>query len=477
MSSIKRSGTLNTLKRSNTMQTIKRAGTGAWRWINADDVNVNQNHPVGVSYFQRSNTYKRLNGGGTIGGRAGSRKFQQRPTYGQNQAQTYGAGSSNYPYNNNSYAVNMNDMSNTSGYGSSIKRPEPAAEKFEKENDMNRRKKNSKIPSVLYDPEVRKQLEQMKQHKPYFMYFVTIFQIAVFLFELYNNFVALKSPVVGMDQNPMLGPSSGVLISMGARFLPCMKETQIPRMYCPVGIKNTFALDENKVCDMYEICAFGMKKGDTPNQWYRFITPIFIHCGVLHIIFNLSFQIRTGIQMEKDFGTLRIAIIYMASGIFGFAFEANSALLSPSVGCSGSLYGLMACLLLDLIQSWRLIIEPWKELVKMLLIIAFSLGIGLLPFVDNYAHIGGFIMGILTGLVFLPSIIFSKRDLRIKRILMIVSVFLSIGLFIWVFRQFYYSINQCTWCHYLNCLPIGHWCDALNSQAAATTTNATYYNQ
>jgi len=137
----------------------------------------------------------------------------------------------------------------------------------------------------------------------------------------------------------------------------------------------------------------------------------------------------------------------------------------------------MACLLLDLIQSWRLIIEPWKELVKMLLIIAFSLGIGLLPFVDNYAHIGGFIMGILTGLVFLPSIIFSKRDLRIKRILMIVSVFLSIGLFIWVFRQFYYSINQCTWCHYLNCLPIGHWCDALNSQAAATTTNATSYNQ
>ncbi|KAG4091484.1 rhomboid-domain-containing protein [Neocallimastix lanati (nom. inval.)] len=313
----------------------------------------------------------------------------------------------------------------------------------------------------------------MKQHKPYFMYFVTLFQIAVFLFELYNNYVAMKNPFVGMNQNPMLGPSSGVLISMGARFVPCIKEIEYNQIYCPPGIKGTMDFNTTNVCNMNEVCGFGMKEGDKPNQWYRFITPIFIHCGLLHILFNLSFQVRTGIQMEKDFGTLRIAIIYMASGIFGFVFEANSAGIQPSVGCSGSLYGLMACLLLDLIQSWKLIIGPWKELIKMLFIIAFSLGIGLLPFVDNYAHIGGFIMGILTGLVLLPSIIFSKRDLRIKRILMILSIFLSIGLFVWVFRQFYYSENECKWCHYLNCLPIGNWCDSLATQTTTTTVTTT----
>lgn len=215
MSTIKRSGTLNNLKRSNTMQTIKRAGTGAWKWINADDVNVNQQNAVGVSYFQRSNTFKKLNGGGTIGGRSGSRRYQnyqKLPEYNQPQAQSYRPQASNYPYNNNnSYSVNMEGASHSgSTYGTSVKRPEPAAQKYEKENDMNNRKKNSKIPSALYDPEVRKQLEQMKQHKPYFMYFVTLFQIAIFLFELYNNYTVTKSVVVGMDQNPMLGPSAGV---------------------------------------------------------------------------------------------------------------------------------------------------------------------------------------------------------------------------------------------------------------------------
>jgi len=479
MSNIKRSGTLSNLKRSNTMQTIKRAGTGAWKWINAEDVNENQAQPaVPVSYFQRSNTFKKLNGGGTIGGRSGSRRYQnyQRlQEYGQQQAQaqSYSPQHGNYPYNiNNSYSVNMEGPSHSgSAYGTSVKRPEPAAQKFGKENDMNNRKKNSKIPSVLYDPEVRKQLEQMKQHKPYFMYFVTLFQICIFLFELYNNFVATKTPFAGMKENPMIGPSTGILISMGARFLPCMKQTGYTLMQCPVGIKNTLQISQENVCSMYEVCAYGMKPDDVPNQWFRFITPIFIHCGILHILFNLSFQIRTGIQMEKDFGTWRIAIIYMASGIFGFAFEANSAGTSPSVGCSGSLYGLMACLLLDLIQSWKLIIGPWKELIKMLTIIAFSLGIGLLPFVDNYAHIGGFIMGILTGLIFLPAIIFSKRHLRIKRILMVISVFLSIGLFIWVFKQFYNPGYECKWCHYLNC--VGSWCESLNAPNITTTTTTT----
>jgi len=95
----------------------------------------------------------------------------------------------------------------------------------------------------------------------------------------------------------------------------------------------------NYYCGLSDICQFGMNDGETPNQWFRFVIPIFLHAGLLHLIFNLTFQIRTGIQMEKDFGTWRIMIIYMASGIFGFAFGANYSGVASSVGCSGSLYG------------------------------------------------------------------------------------------------------------------------------------------
>jgi len=514
MSSLRRSNTMQTLKRSNTMQTLKRAGTGAWRWINAEDANISQNHPQGVSYFQRSNTYKRLNSSNSMRRRPSRKQSQFSPqSYSSsngypnsyavdvnngykypnqanssyqypNQANTSYQSNSSYQYPNqannsyqypnqsNSYKYQSQSNSykypNQSNSHNGIKRPEPAAEKYQKETDMNKRKKDSKIPSVLYDPEVRKQLEQLKEHKPYFMYIMTFLQIFFLILTFYKSYTVTHRFIEPISDNPMIGPSSGALITMGARFLPCMKNTEfvnITAMQCPPGIKGKVNVLNPKICALADYCSFGMKYGEVPNQWYRFIIPLVLHGGIAHIFFNLTFQVRTGVQMEKDFGTWRILIIYLASGIFGFAFEATSMPTSPSVGCSGALYGLMACLFIDLIQSWKLIIKPWSELFKMLVVILFSLGIGLLPYIDNYAHFGGFIMGILTGLIFLPSIIFSKRDLRIKRIMMIISIFLSVGLFVWVFRQFYVSASQCKWCKYLNCLPIGDWCENNNLQS------------
>jgi len=466
---------MSNLKRNNTLATIKRAGTGAWKWINAEDANINQNNPVGVSYFQRSNTLRRMN----TANRGNSTRYRQRPGYQQlNDQQSY----LSYNYNENSCTVNMN---NTDGYGNGIKRPEPAAEKREKVNES-KKDKRQKIPSVLYDPEVRKQLEQMKQHEPYFMYAITFIHVFMMLISLYKYYAATGQPMAPMNENVMLGPDSGVLIQLGARFLPCMRETNYTYIECPPSVKssidtktlktlthstNDAQLKNTKVCTIGDVCQFGLKEGESPNQWYRFVTAIFLHGGILHLLFNLTFQIRTGIQMERDFGTWRIMVIYMASGIFGFAFGASYSGVSSSVGCSGSLYGLLACLLLDLIQSWRLIIEPWKELIKMLTIIVFSLGVGLIPYIDNFAHVGGFITGLLTGLIFMPTIIFSKRDLRIKRILMLASVFITIFSFIWVFRQFYVSSSECKWCHYVNCVPLKEgWC---KNYEASTTTNST----
>jgi len=483
MSNLKRNNTLRTLKRSNTVQSIKRAGTGAWKWLNAEDANINEYNQTNVSYFQRSNTYKRLNSSNSLRYRPGQqRPGQQRPVYNQQQSYSnnYSYQNNNYQNNNQSYTVDINNGSSSSGqyvypnqrknnysYNipedeiayTGIKKPEPAAEKYEKGDTKHGPKKDSKIPSVLYDPEVRKQLEQLKEHKPYFMYIVTIIQIMALIFSIYKDYTATGKWLAPLNENPMVGPSAGTLINMGARFLPCMKETEFSRVdsiQCPAGIKGKFHSDPS-ICSLADYCGFGMKSGEKPNQWYRFLLPIFLHGGIAHLFFNLTFQIRTGVQMEKDFGTWRIIVIYLASGIFGFAFEAKSMPTSPSVGCSGALYGLMACLFIDLIQSWKLIVKPWKELIKMILIIIFSLGIGLLPFIDNYAHFGGFIMGILTGLIFLPSIIFSKRDLKIKRFLMLISVFVSVFLFVWVFRQFYVSSSVCKWCKYLNC--VGKWCN------------------
>jgi membrane associated rhomboid family serine protease len=75
--------------------------------------------------------------------------------------------------------------------------------------------------------------------------------------------------------------------------------------------------------------------------------PIFLHGGVLHILFNLLVQLRLGADMEKVIGTFRFVIVYFVSGIMGFILGANFAGNGiASTGCSGSLFGIIALVLL-----------------------------------------------------------------------------------------------------------------------------------
>ncbi|ORX76910.1 rhomboid-domain-containing protein [Anaeromyces robustus] len=299
----------------------------------------------------------------------------------------------------------------------------------------------------------------MKKHKPFFIYIVTGIQIFMMLISFYKYYMATGSLIAPITTNIMLGPDAGTLIQLGSRFVPCMKKTNHTYVECPPSIKYSEYYNNKDYCSFADICGFGLEEGETPNQWFRFFTAIFLHGGIIHLILNLIFQIRTGVQMEKDFGTWRIMIIYLASGIFGFVFGGPYAGVSNSVGCSGSLYGLLACLLLDLIENWKIIVKPKKDLIKLIIVIIISLGFGLIPNIDNFSHVGGFITGILTGLIFMPSIIFSKKDLKIKRILMLISIFILVFMYIMVFEQFYAKTKKCSWCHYINCLPLkNNWC-------------------
>lgn len=472
---------------------MKRAGTGAWKWINAEDVQINENQPpIGHTFFQRSDTYKRMNKQPESNLATQERRMEE----GTSSKSPLSQGA--IPQYDSSETLNNERFYEIQRQQQLIKQQKEQERQFEEgdidnamEHEMSqgtRRKlertkekeenRKSKVPKALFDPEVRKQLEELKQHKPYFMYTITFIQIFMMFLSVLINYKYTGSLIENINTNVMIGPSSGPLLHLGARFVPCMKQMSegLSQRYnvtlCPKGVNGSISpnnyqdaqhnvLTEN-LCSLSDLCGLGgFDENEKPNQWARFILPIFLHAGFVHLFINLLFQIRTGIQMERDFGTWRIMIIYMLSGIFGFAFGADINYAVISVGCSGALYGLVACLLLDLIQNWKLIVNPWMELLKMTLIIVFSLGIGLLPYVDNFAHVGGFITGILTGLIFMPTIIFGKWDLRRKRLLKVVSVPILIGIFIWVFSNFY-SIDPstCTWCKYVSCIPINNWCDS-----------------
>ncbi|KAJ3184958.1 hypothetical protein HDU87_002524 [Geranomyces variabilis] len=324
---------------------------------------------------------------------------------------------------------------------------------------------NEKLTPSLHNPKIRIQLATMKHHRPWFLGILTLIQVAGLIASCVINYKTTGKPIMLNPLNYMIGPSSGVLITLGARFVPCMRSgttlATYPVITCPTGVQGS--LTPNTLCTLSDICGFGGVDNANPHQWYRFFTAIVLHGGLLHLMFNLSFQVRTGFQMEKDFGWWRIAAIYLISGVGGFVFGANFNPNTPSVGCSGALYGLMACLLLDLIQNWRLISKPWLELFKMGIQIVISLMIGMLPYIDNFAHIGGFFCGVLSGLVFMPTIHFGHWDKWRKRILMFVALPGLTVIMVFLFKGFYGTAPECTWCTYLNCIPGMPWCADKNS--------------
>ncbi|KAG9320691.1 hypothetical protein KVV02_002921 [Mortierella alpina] len=326
------------------------------------------------------------------------------------------------------------------------------------------------IPKVLLDPKVQHQLNKRKVWRPWFIWIVSAVQIAMLVFEFAKGYQRTNQIVQTNPFNPMIGPGTGTIIVVGARFVPCMRDTYLTNqtIKCP---DNT-ALD----CTLSDICGFTpiASTGKAPDQWFRFITPIFLHGGIVHLLFNLMFQLRTGADLERDMGWWRIGIIYMTSGIVGFIFGGNFAPLlsrkSSSMGASGAIFGLIGCLVLDLIQNWSLVVRPCWELSKLSLMILFSFAFGLLPFLDNFAHIGGFFAGILTGLVFMPVVYFSKRDKLIKLGLRVAALPLIVLIIVLGLTNFYKG-TSCSWCRYLSCLPINGWCDAFNPPAGAPTGN------
>jgi membrane associated rhomboid family serine protease len=214
----------------------------------------------------------------------------------------------------------------------------------------------------------------------------------------------------------MIGPSYYVLINMGGRFVPCMHNIEniinktIVEWPCP----NTTRADGPK-CSLSELCGMGGVPDQTgvtdwknrsrePNQWWRFITPIFLHAGLIHIGFNMLLQLTLGRDMEKEIGALRFSLVYFSAGIFGFVMSGNYAPEGLTVvGASGSLFGILALHLLDLLYNWTTRRSPIKDLLFIFLDIAIAFVLGLLPGLDNFSHIGGFLMGIVLGICLLHS--------------------------------------------------------------------------
>ncbi|KAM7381970.1 hypothetical protein PAMA_012706 [Pampus argenteus] len=211
----------------------------------------------------------------------------------------------------------------------------------------------------------------------------------------------------------------------------------------------------SQVACMDDVCGLlPFLNPEIPDQFSRLWLSLFLHAGILHCLVSVLFQMTVLRDLEKLAGWLRISIIYILSGITGNLASAIFLPYRAEVGPAGSQFGILACLFVELFQSWQILERPWRAFAKLLGISVFFFSFGLLPWIDNFAHICGFVSGFFLSFAFLPYISFGRSDMYRKRLQICVFLLVFIGLLATLAVLFYVYPVKCEWCEYLTCIPI-----------------------
>jgi rhomboid protease GluP len=215
-----------------------------------------------------------------------------------------------------------------------------------------------------------------------------------------------------------------------------------------IGVFLLMAIFSGGSEDTGTLIAFGAKTNRLlqSGEWFRLITPIFIHAGLLHLLLNSYALWVVGTQVEKLYGSARFLLIYLLSGIGGVAgsyygqIYMQKPLDLPSVGASGAIFGLFGVLAVVGFRYRREMPPAIRRAMTagVLPVIAVNLFIGFsIPFIDNSAHIGGLLTGAALTLI-IPYIAPGREGVS-KTGLLIIALCLAV--IIYCFAQVYQKMK------------------------------------
>ena len=134
------------------------------------------------------------------------------------------------------------------------------------------------------------------------------------------------------------------------------------------------------------------------NQWWRLVTAMFLHAGLVHIGFNMMALMQLGPPLEELYGSARYLFFYVVTGAFGFLV--SSATGHFSLGASGALLGLVGLLLAITTKRGGAYMREMRSRLIQNVVILFVLGFSGFMAMDNFAHGGGLAAGFLLGKLF-----------------------------------------------------------------------------
>jgi rhomboid protease GluP len=132
-------------------------------------------------------------------------------------------------------------------------------------------------------------------------------------------------------------------------------------------------------------------------RWWTLLTAIYLHGNLLHILFNVLWIRQLGPAVEEVYGPARLFVIYTVAGVVGFV--ASNALGVPfTIGASGAIFGLLGAMVAYGRRRGGtfggLVLRQYGQWALVMFILGF-----LMSGVNNLAHAGGFIGGLVAGWV------------------------------------------------------------------------------
>lgn len=132
----------------------------------------------------------------------------------------------------------------------------------------------------------------------------------------------------------------------------------------------------------------GELHGVATGEWYRLVTAMFLHYGILHLLLNMMLVAQLGRYLESQLGPLRFAGLYMLAGIGGnvtaYFFQAAN---QPSAGASTATFGLIIAVI---VINRRLMRDSSSMTSMLVLNLIFTFTI---PNISIAGHLGGLAVG------------------------------------------------------------------------------------
>lgn len=135
----------------------------------------------------------------------------------------------------------------------------------------------------------------------------------------------------------------------------------------------------------------------SPKEYYRLLTSTFLHIGFIHIIVNMYSLYVIGPQVESFFGKLKYLFIYLFSGICGSMLSLAFTHNTIGAGANGAIFGLLGSLLYFGYYYRAYLGNVVKSQIVPIILLNLAIGF-ILTGIDNAAHIGGLVGGIVASM-------------------------------------------------------------------------------